>query len=79
VESQLLVDPVTSHIPQVITFVGEEKLVNDIPGSRLVRRFGITQLTVNVQNGFLFGVTGVFLQGIVDDREILLVLILLVQ
>ena len=61
VEFKLLVYPETAHFAQVVAFVGEEELVDDIPCRRLVGWFGIAQLSVYVNHRFLFGVAGVFL------------------
>ena len=61
VEFELLVDPETSHLAQVVPFVGEEQLVDHVPRRSLVGRLGVAQLPVYVNHRFLFGVAGVFL------------------
>ena len=70
VQIQLLVDAVTAHVAQVVAFVREEKLLDNVARRRLIGRLRSAQLPVDVDHGLLLGVAGVFLQGIVNDREI---------
>ena len=70
VQIQLLVDAVTAHIAQVIAFVREEQLLDDVARRSLIGRLRSAQLPVNIYDSLLLGVAGVFLQGIVYDREI---------
>ena len=69
-EAELAVDAVAAHVAQVVAFVGEEELLDHVACSCLIRRFGVTQLTVSVHDGLQFGVALVFLQSVVDDGVI---------
>ena len=64
---QLAVDAVTADLAQVITFVREEQIINDLACGTVVLRIGVAQLTVYVIYGLLFGVARVFLKGIEND------------
>ena len=66
-EVQFLVEAVPSHVTEVVPLLGEEELVDDVPCSGLIRRFGIPQLLVDVVDGFRFRICRVLLEGIVDD------------
>ena len=79
VQIQLLVDAVTAHIAQVIAFVREEQLLDDVARRSLIGRLRSAQLPVNINHGLLLGVARVFLQRIVDDREVDAREVLLVQ
>ena len=79
IQTQLLVDAETTHVAQVIAFVREEQLLDNVARRRLIGRLRSAQLPVDVNHGLLLGVARVLLQGIVDDREIDAREILLVQ
>ncbi len=79
VQVQLLVDAVAAHVAQVVALVREEKFLDDVARRRLIGRLRSAQLPVDVDDSLLFGVAGVFLQGIVDDREVDARLVLLVE
>ena len=79
VQIQLLVDAVAAYVAQVVAFVREEKFLDYVACRRLIGRFRSAQLPVDVHDSFLFGVAGVFLQRIVNNREVDARLILLVQ
>ncbi len=79
VQIQFLVDAVTAHVAQVVTLVGEEQLLDHVARRSLIGRLGSAQLPVDINDSFLLGVAGVFLQGVVDDREVDARQILLVQ
>ena len=66
-ETQLLVQAVSSDDTEVISLFGEEELVDDIPCGSLIRRFRIPELLVDVVDSFLFRICRVFLQSVVDD------------
>ena len=70
IQIQLLVDAVTAHVAQVVTLVREEQLLDDVACRSLIGRLRSAQLPVNIYDSLLLGVAGVFLQGIVYDREI---------
>ena len=76
---QLLVQTVSSYISEVVPLFREEQLVYHIPCSRLIRRFGITQLFVDVVDGFCFRICRVFLEGVVDDRILIHVSLLFLE
>ena len=78
IQIQFFIDPVTTYFSEVITFIREEKLVDNIAGCSFIRRFRITQLPVDMKHCFFFRVTRVFLQGVVNNGKILLILILFV-
>ena len=79
VQVQLLVDAETAHVAQVVTLVREEELLDDVARRGLIGRLRGAQLPVDVNHGLLLGVTGVFLQRVVDDREVDAREVLLVQ
>ena len=64
------VEAETAHLAQVISLVGEEELVDDVAGRRLIRRFRVAQRPGGVEDGFFLRVGLVFLEGVVDDGEI---------
>ena len=70
IKIQLLVDTITANITQIITFLREEQVIDNLTGTYIIGRVCITQLTVDIQYSFLFRVTRVFLQSIEDDRKI---------
>ena len=70
IQIQLLVDAVTANVAQVVTLVREEQLLDDVACRSLIGRLRSAQLPVNIYDSLLLGVAGVFLQGIVYDREI---------
>ena len=53
VQVQFLVNTVTAHITQVVTLVGEEQVLDDLTGTGIIGRVSITQLTIDVEHGFL--------------------------
>ena len=61
VQIELLVDPVTADIAQVVTLVREEELLDHVAGRSLVGRLRSTQLAIDIHHGFFFGVTRIFL------------------
>ncbi|CDC97772.1 uncharacterized protein BN576_00508 [Alistipes sp. CAG:268] len=67
VQVQLLVDAVTAHVAQVVAFVREEELLDDVARRGLIGRLRGAQLSVDIDHGLLLGVAGVLLQRIVDD------------
>ncbi len=69
-QSQFLIEPVPPYFSQIISLIGKEKLVNDIPGCRFIRRFSIPELPVDVHHSLFLRVTGIFLKGIVYDGKI---------
>ena len=76
---QFAVDAIATHFAQVVAFFGEEQTVHQFARRSIVGRFGITQLTINMQHGFTFRVTRVFLERIVDDGKIIHILSLFMQ
>ena len=62
-----MVKTVTSDISQIIAFGREEELINDVHSRCFVWRFRVAKLPVDVYNGFLGRVAGIFLQGVVDN------------
>ena len=70
IQIQLLVDAVTAYVAQVVTLVREKQLLDDVACRSLIGRLRSAQLPVNIYDSLLLGVAGVFLQGIVYDREI---------
>ena len=70
IQIQLLVDAVAAHVAQVVALVREEQLLDDVARRRLIGRLRSAQLPVDVNDSLLLGVAGVFLQGIVYDREV---------
>ncbi len=71
VQAQLLVEAVPSDHTKVVPFLREEQLVDDIPGSRFIRRFRIAELFVDEVDGFLFGVGRILLKSPEDALELL--------
>ena len=76
---QLLVDSVTAYIAQIISLFREEQIINNLTGTRIISRVCITQLAIDIQHCLLLRVTRVFLQRIIDNRIIRLVLLFLVN
>ena len=71
IKPQLFIEPVTAHLTQVITLVREEQFIDHIPGSGLIRWFGVPELPVNMHHRFLLRVTGVLLQGVVNNGKVI--------
>ena len=70
IKPKFCVNPITSYITQIITFLREEQLLNNATCRLFVWRLGIAQLPVDILT-CLFGIVGsVFLEGIVDYRII---------
>ena len=67
IQAEFGVDPVTADITEVISLFGEEELVDDTAGGFFIRRLSIAELAVDILDGFLFRVGGIFLQCIEDD------------
>ena len=67
VQTQFLVDTIATYITQIVTFVGEEQVLDHLTGTGIIGRICITQLTVDVEHGLLLRVRRVFLQGVEDD------------
>ena len=61
------IDAVASHLAQVVTLFGEEKVIDDIACAGIVSGVGIAELTIDIEHGLLFRVGGVFLQGIENN------------
>ena len=78
-KSQFFIQLVTPHISQVVALVREEQFIDNITGSRFVRWFRTTQLSINMHHCFFFRVTGVFLQCIVYNGIICQILLFLMQ
>ena len=78
-EVQLTVDSVTSYVTQVISLLREEQVVDDLTCTGIISRVSITQLTINVQDGFLLRVARVFLERIEDDGVVRLVSLFLMN
>ncbi len=79
VKPEFFIHPVAAYLTEVIALVGKEKFIDNTACGFLIRRFGVTQLTVDMLYGLLFGVGRVFLQGVVDNGIIRLCIVLLVQ
>ena len=67
VQVQFLVQTIAAHAAKVVALLGEEELVDDVTGGRLIRRFGIAELLVDIVHSLDFRVGRILLQGIVDD------------
>ncbi len=66
-QAKLLIQTIAAYVAQIVSLLGEEQLVDDIPCGCLIRRFGITQLFVNVVDSLDLRVRRIFLKGIEDD------------
>ena len=76
---EFTVDAVASHFTEVVTFLGEEEVLNHLACGSVISRFGITQLAIDIEHGFLLAVSRVFLEGIENDCEVALMRFLLVK
>ena len=56
VESQLLINTVTTYLTEVVTLVREEQVLDHLTCTCIISRICITQLTINVVNSFLLRV-----------------------
>jgi len=70
VESELLIDTIAAYFTEIIALVGEEEVREDFTSVGLIGRVCITQLTIDIVEGIVLGVTGVLLQGVEDQREV---------
>ena len=66
-QAELLVQAIAADAAQVVSLLGEEELVDDVAGGRLIRRFRIAELLVDEVDGLDFRIRRVLLQGVVDD------------
>ena len=53
-ETQFLVDPEAAHVAQVVPLVGEKQFLDHVASGRLIGRFGVAQLAVDVHHGLFF-------------------------
>ena len=79
VDFKFPVDSETAHLAQVVALLREEELVNHTTGRVQIWRLRVAQLTVDVLHSFFLRVGTVFVEGVVNDREISLVDAFLVQ
>ena len=70
VETELLIDTIAAYFTEVIALVGEEEVREDFTSVGLIGRVCITQLTIDIVEGIVLGVTGVLLQSVEDQREV---------
>ncbi len=70
IQSQFFIDAVTSHFAQIIAFFTEEQALNNITGGLFIRRFGISQLTVDLFHRFLLGI-GIVLGECVENNMVI--------
>ena len=68
VEVQFFVDPVTANVSQVVAFVGEKESIDNATCRFLIGWLGIAQLSVDKFYSFFFGIGGVFLERVENDR-----------
>ena len=61
VQAELLIDPVASYLTEVVALIGEEEVGQHLTSICLIRRVSITQLTIDVVEGIVLRVAGVFL------------------
>ena len=66
-QAELLVDTVAAYLTEIVALLGEEQVVDYLAGAGIVRRLGVTQLSVDILDSLLFGVGGIFLEGLEDD------------
>ena len=64
VKTELGVDAETAHIAQIIAFLTEKEVDNHLACAGIVGRLGVSELAVDVVDGFALAVTGVFLQRV---------------
>ncbi len=76
---QLAVDTVTAYLAQVITLLGEEQVLDHLARRSVIRRLGVTQLAVDIQHRLFLRLGRVFLQGVEDNREVVLALLVFMQ
>ena len=76
---ELTVDTITSYITEVITFLREEEVLNHLTRRCIICRLCVSQLTIDIENSLFLRLGRVFLQGVEDDSEIILTLLLLVE
>ena len=67
---EFLVDSVAPHFTEVITLLGEEKVVDDLTCRSIVGRVCVAQLTIDVEHSFFLRVGGVLLKRIENDGEV---------
>ena len=79
VQIQFLVNTITAHFAEIVTFVGEEELVQRGTGRLLVGSRRALQLQIDVVDSLTTGVGRVFLQRIEDHRVVNLLLVRLVE
>ena len=70
IETQFLIDTITTHFTEIITLVGEEKVVDHFARTRIIGGFCVTKLTVDFNHRLTFGVRTVLVERIEDDRVV---------
>ena len=76
---ELAVDAVTAYLAQVITLLGEEEVLDHLTRRSIIGRLRVTELTVDIEDSLFLGLSRVFLQGVEDDGEVVLALLVLVE
>ena len=56
VEAEFFVDTVTAHLAEVVAFLGEEEVCDDLARAGVVRWIGVAQLPVDVLDGLFLRV-----------------------
>ena len=76
---ELAVDTVTTYLTQVITLLGEEEVLDHLTCRSIIGRLCITELAVDIEDRLFLGLSRVFLQGVEDDGEVVLTLLIFVE
>ena len=79
VQAELLVYTIATYFTEIITLVGEEEVREDFASVGFIGRVCITQLTIDIIECIVLGVTRVLLEGVEDQREVQRVLGLLLM
>ena len=79
VETELLVDTIATYLTEVIALIGEEEVRENFASIGFIGRVCITQLTIDIIECVVLGVTRVLLKGIEDQGEVQRVLGLLLM
>ena len=80
VEAELLINTVATYFTEVVALVGEEEVRENFASVGFIGRVCITQLTIDIIECVVLGVTRVLLEGVEDQGEVQRVLgLLLVQ
>ena len=69
-KAELLIDTVAADLAEVIALVREEEALEDLACALLIGRLLVAELTIDVVESVVLGVTGVLLQRVEDEAEV---------